>query len=80
MFGRNERCEHCDDFPGSGKCSRCFGTGKNLHLNSERLECEDCRGSTICQFCKGRDALGPPLSRRIRDRTMEFLGRFFGER
>ncbi len=78
MFGRPERCEHCDDFPGSGKCSRCFGTGKNVHLNSDRLECEECGGSAICQYCKGRQIFGPPLSRQLRDRVMQMLNRVFG--
>ena len=78
MFGRGERCEHCDDYPGSGKCSKCYGTGKNIHLNADRSECEECAGTAVCQYCKGREALGPPLSRRLRGRAEELLSRLFG--
>ena len=67
MFGLPERCQHCDDFPGSGKCSRCYGTGKNIHLNSDRSECEECHGSAVCQYCKAQHVFGPPVSRRLRE-------------
>lgn len=77
MFGRPERCEQCDDFPGSGKCSKCYGTGKNIHLNSDRSDCEECSGSAICQYCKGRQVMGPPLSYKLRQGATRVLGRFF---
>lgn len=78
MLGRAERCEYCDDFPGSGKCSGCYGTGKNIHLNSDRTECEVCSGTGICQYCKAKQVFGPPLSRKVLGRMGQWLGRFFG--
>ena len=78
MFGQSDRCQHCDDFPSSGKCAKCYGTGNSIHLNSDSPLCEECKGSGICQYCKGQPTLGPPFSRRLKDEVMAILGRLFG--
>jgi len=31
----------------------CYGTGKNVHLNTDRRECENCQGTGICPGCGG---------------------------
>jgi hypothetical protein len=41
------------DKPGNGRCSDCFGTGQNIHLNSSVPECRLCGGSGTCQRCGG---------------------------
>jgi hypothetical protein len=38
---------------GDGKCAMCHGTGKNVHLNSDRVDCEMCNGSGVCPTCVG---------------------------
>ncbi len=45
----------CDGgmFEGDGKCDMCHGTGKNVHLNSDKVDCEKCGGSGICPACGG---------------------------
>jgi DnaJ-class molecular chaperone len=56
------KCLDCDGglFEGDGKCGMCHGSGKNVHLNSDQVDCEKCRGSGICQTCGGTGLYVPP--------------------
>jgi hypothetical protein len=54
----SKRCEKCDEFPGSGKCASCFGSGKDIHINSTRTECVACSGTGVCPACHGEGPKG----------------------
>jgi hypothetical protein len=49
MSGR-PRCPACG---GNGKCSECFGSGTNVHLNEDEPKCRNCGGNGICPACAG---------------------------
>ena len=34
-----------------GKCSKCYGTGVNLQLNSDEPKCRNCGGTGRCPTC-----------------------------
>jgi DnaJ-class molecular chaperone len=38
---------------GNGRCTKCSGTGVNVHLNSPKPECGDCGGNGVCPVCNG---------------------------
>jgi hypothetical protein len=48
LLARGRRCSECG---GSGECPRCFGTGKNVALNSDQERCPHCKGTGICPTC-----------------------------
>ncbi len=56
--GMSKRCEKCDEYPGSGKCAGCFGSGKDIHINSTRTECAACGGTGVCPACHGEGPKG----------------------
>jgi len=48
------RCGDCDGVAmGNGKCKVCHGTGQNVHLNSDSVDCENCHGTGVCPTCGG---------------------------
>lgn len=61
------RCSDCFGsvdlvgFYGDGKCSQCYGTGKDqgflsgaaASFSGERDDCWKCEGSATCQTCGG---------------------------
>jgi hypothetical protein len=63
-YGLGSGCRECGSglFPGDGKCPACYGSGRNVHLNSERQFCEKCGGSGVCPGCggDGRAHFEPP--------------------
>jgi hypothetical protein len=56
--GQQPRCSECER-RGDGRCSACFGSGTNLHLNSPEPKCRRCKGTGVCPSCDGS---GYPLS------------------
>ena len=48
LLGPNRRCSECG---GSGECPRCFGSGRNVALNSDEDKCPYCHGTGICPSC-----------------------------
>ncbi len=50
--GGPKDCPECDR-AGNGRCGKCYGTGINLKLNSDRDKCDCCRGTAICPYCHG---------------------------
>ena len=46
---------------GSGKCSRCFGSGTNVSLNSTDEKCTGCGGTGMCPTCGGSGSRPNPL-------------------
>jgi len=70
--GSPSRCEDCDN-PGNGRCAKCYGTGKNLKLNSDREKCDYCRGTAICAYCQGTGVMEESFS----DLIPEWLERLF---
>lgn len=58
LLAHTRRCSECG---GSGEYPRCFGTGKNVALNSDEEKCPHCHGTGICPTCSettGITALG----------------------
>lgn len=47
----------CPDCGGSGDCPKCFGTGVNVALNSERTKCPTCNGSGKCPRLSSQDII-----------------------
>ena len=48
-------CRSCE---GTGKCSRCDGTGeRTLEINKDRIYCTTCRGTGKCAECRGKGVL-----------------------
>ncbi len=43
----------CTKCGGTGECAECFGSGVNVHLNSEENECRSCHGKRKCVDCAG---------------------------
>ena len=43
----------CAECRGNGKCSACFGTGTNTHLNEDEPKCPNCGGTGTCPNCHG---------------------------
>jgi hypothetical protein len=68
----SSRCRDCD-WHGNGKCSKCYGTGINLKLNSGEAKCGNCGGTGSCPNCGGTGgrpfAMGP---------IQELIYRLFG--
>lgn len=62
-MGAGRRTNVCPDCDRSGwgavlgNCSRCFGTGVNVELNSEDPKCRNCGGSGKCPTCGGTGRL-----------------------
>jgi hypothetical protein len=51
MPGRRNRCPDCC---GSGRCTECFGSAVNVHLNEpEQQMCRGCQGTGRCGSCEG---------------------------
>jgi hypothetical protein len=50
-FGSLGGGRHCSDCGGSGDCQQCFGTGRNVALNSDQEKCPNCDGSGRCPTC-----------------------------
>ncbi len=46
----SHKCVVCG---GSGECPECYGSGRNVHLNTEGDICERCKGSGKCTNCGG---------------------------
>lgn len=46
---------------GTGECAECYGSGVNVHLNSEDNECPSCHGTRKCveRAATGRGAARP---------------------
>lgn len=70
--GRPAPCPDCDS-PGNGKCAKCYGTGKNLKLNSDREKCDYCHGTAICSHCRGTGE----KDESFRDLIPDWLERLF---
>jgi hypothetical protein len=72
LFGNKNACPACLDYPKSqGRCSDCFGTGQNTHLNDSSPVCRSCKGTGECTACHGTGRLGggpPGLVDRIKGR------------
>lgn len=51
-YAKALQCPHCDT-PGDGKCAKCYGSGTDLHLNSDKPACESCQGTGKCPACQG---------------------------
>lgn len=43
-------CGSCDQYPGSGRCGFCHGSGATI----AGIDCVNCDGSGRCHFCGGR--------------------------
>lgn len=54
MPGTRNRCVDCH---GSGRCSQCFGSGVNVHLNEVEPRCRPCYGTGLCDACDGTGRL-----------------------
>ena len=55
MYGKRGRCPDCDSglLTGDGRCSHCHGSGTNLNLASDVPQCLFCKGTGVCQTCRG---------------------------
>ena len=55
MYGKRGRCPECDSglLTGDGRCSHCHGSGTNLNLASDVPQCPFCKGTGVCQTCRG---------------------------
>lgn len=61
MVSREDACGSCH---GDGKCAECFGSGTNVHLNSDQPKCQNCAGTGTCPACNGSGSVynrGPEI-------------------
>jgi hypothetical protein len=48
LWNSGRRCHDCGS---TGECPRCFGTGRNVSLNSDDEKCPNCLGTGVCPSC-----------------------------
>ena len=59
---RRVKCPDCEGgiplVKGSGRCSKCFGSGANVSLSSVERNCTNCGGRGVCPTCGGAGVIG----------------------
>jgi DnaJ-class molecular chaperone len=64
VFSRIHKCKNCHQsasiFRGNGMCRLCFGSGKNVRIDSIPVACENCNGLGLCPTCNGDGIVTTP--------------------